>query len=192
MPGNRNRIKFFTRPELERILSVARQQSVRDYAMILIGYRHGMRATEICRLELDHLDLDGGHILVVRLKNSITTWQKLPADEGAALRAWLSIRPNRDSRYVFCSRRGLPVDRGLLYLNLRKIAGAAGIPPERCRPHALKHSLGTHLAEAGVPVQFIQRRLGHRSISNTMIYLSIADGLVDRAVEEAAQNGFVV
>ncbi len=53
-------------------------------------------------------------------------------------------------------------------------------------------ALATHMAEAGVPVQIIQRRLGHRHISSTMIYLSIADGLVDRAVREAADKGFVV
>jgi len=43
-----------------------------------------------------------------------------------------------------------------------------------------------------MPVQIIQRRLGHRHISNTMVYLSIADGLVDRAVQEATEQGFVV
>ena len=187
-----NRIKFFTRPELERVLSVAKQQSARIYAMVLIAYRHGMRPTEVCQLEVDHLDLEGGHILIARLKNSITTWQSLPEDEVEALRTWMAVRPNRESSYVFCSKRGLPIDRAQFYVELREIAGKAGIPPERCRPHALKHSLGTHLAEAGVPVQIIQRRLGHRNIKNTMIYLSLADGLVDRAVEEAAANGYVV
>jgi len=160
--------------------------------MVLIAYRHGMRPTEVCQLEVDHLDLEGGHILIARLKNSITTWQSLPEDEVEALRTWMAVRPNRESSYVFCSKRGLPIDRAQFYVELREIAGKAGIPPERCRPHALKHSLGTHLAEAGVPVQIIQRRLGHRNIKNTMIYLSLADGLVDRAVEEAAANGYVV
>jgi len=101
-------------------------------------------------------------------------------------------RPNQESIYVFCSKRGLPINRAQFYVELREIAGKAGIPPERCRPHALKHSLGTHLAEAGVPVQVIQRRLGHRHIQNTMIYLSLADGHVDRMVKEAADQGYVV
>jgi len=160
--------------------------------MVLIAYRHGMRPTEVCQLEVDHLDLEGGHILIARLKNSITTWQSLPEDEVEALRTWMAVRPNRESSYVFCSKRGLPIDRAQFYVELREIAGKAGIPPERCRPHALKHSLGTHLAEAGVPVQIIQRRLGHRHIQNTMIYLSLADGHVDRMVKEAADQGYVV
>ena len=48
------------------------------------------------------------------------------------------------------------------------------------------------MAEGGIPVQIIQRRLGHRHIQNTMIYLSLADELVDRAVAEAAEKGYVV
>ena len=185
-------IKFFTRSELKRILNVAKKRSARDYAMILLGYRHGLRASEICRLEMDHIDLEGGHILCVRLKNSVTTWQRMAADEVAALGAWFEAGPCLSSRYVFCSRRGFAIDRGLLYLRLREIAVEAGIPAERCRPHALKHSIGTHMAEAGVPVQIIQRRLEHRSIGNTMIYLSIADGLVDRAVAAAIDSGSIV
>lgn len=185
-------LKFFTRSELERILSVARQRSVRDYAMILVGYRHGMRPTEVCRLELDHIDLDGGHILVVRLKNSVTTWQKLQRDEVGVLREWLAARGGSGCKNVFCSVRGRPLDRADFYTNLRKIAVQAGIPPERCRPHALKHSLAVHMGEAGIPVQIIQRRLGHKNIQNTMVYLAIADGLVDQAVENAAANGFVL
>ena len=184
-------IKFFTRTELTRILQAAKERSARNYAMILIGYRHGMRPSEVCKLLIDKVDLDNGHILVVRLKNSIMTWQRLPSDEVIALRAWMAVRPNRDSKYVFCSRRGLPIDRSQFYVEFREIAGQAGIPPERCRPHALKHSLGTHLAEGGIPVQIIQRRLGHRHIQNTMIYLSLADGIVDRAVAEAAEKGYV-
>jgi len=184
-------IKFFTRSELERILSVARQRSARDYAMILVAYHHGMRPSEVCRLQMDHIDLDEGHILMVRLKNSVTTWQVLPQDEVDALQAWLRLRPNHTSPYVFCSRR-VPIDRSQFYVELREIAAKAGIPPERCRPHALKHSLGTHLAEAGIPVQIIQRRLVYRHIQNTMVYLSLADGHVDRVVRDAAKEGYIV
>ena len=61
-----------------------------------------------------------------------------------------------------------------------------------CRARHNRHSLGTHMAEGGIPVQIIQRRLGHRHIQNTMIYLSLADELVDRAVAEAAEKGYVV
>jgi integrase/recombinase XerD len=67
----------------------------------------------------------------------------------------------------------------------------AGVPPERAHPHALKHSIAVHMVEADIPVQLIQRRLGHRSIENTMVYLSIADSHVDRVVRNARQDGYI-
>jgi site-specific recombinase XerD len=56
----------------------------------------------------------------------------------------------------------------------------------------LKHSLGTHLANAGVPPQVIQNRLGHRNIQNTMVYMTISSGFVDKMVSAAMANGNVV
>jgi site-specific recombinase XerD len=56
----------------------------------------------------------------------------------------------------------------------------------------LKHSVATHLANAGMPVQVIQQRLGHRNIQNTMKYLQVSSAFVDRAFESAIANGAVV
>lgn len=56
----------------------------------------------------------------------------------------------------------------------------------------LKHTIGTLLANSGVPVQVIQQRLGHRNIENTMVYLSIASEYVDRTVASAIEAGTVV
>ena len=74
----------------------------------------------------------------------------------------------------------------------RELARSAGIADEKCHPHILKHSLGTHLANSGVPVQVVQQRLGHRNIQNTLVYLQISSGYVDRAFEAAVANGAVV
>jgi len=59
-------------------------------------------------------------------------------------------------------------------------------------PARLKHSLGTHLANAGVPPQVIQQRLGHRNIQNTMVYLTVSSAFTDRVFEGALANGAVV
>ena len=74
-------IKFFTRSELERTLSAAKARSARDYAMILLAYRHGLRASEICRLQINHIDLDAGNIHCMRGKGSVSNWQSLARDE---------------------------------------------------------------------------------------------------------------
>jgi hypothetical protein len=57
-----NSIKFLTRSWLQRLLAAARERGVRDYAMILLAYRHGLRASEVCRVQTSHIDLDAGNI----------------------------------------------------------------------------------------------------------------------------------
>src|SRR5205085_12676388 len=88
-----------TPEELLSVLKVARQRSARDWAMILLAYRHGMRASEVCGLELRDLDLHNGSVTIRRLKGSMMTVQPLYRhrgmpllDEVVALRAWLKDR----------------------------------------------------------------------------------------------------
>ena len=84
------------------------------------------------------------------------------------------------------------MSRSQFFRLFKNHAHAVGIPEEKQHPHVLKHSLGTHLANAGMPVQVIQARLGHRNIQNTMVYLQISSGYVDKAFESALANGAVV
>jgi len=143
-------------------------------------------------MDSESVDLAAGRIVCRRLKGSVTNWQRLAVDEVSALREWLKARPETGSRALFVDDDGNEFSRFQLYRMFRRHALAAGIPVEKCHPHVLKHSLGTHLANAGVPVQVIQQRLGHRCISNTMVYLQIASAYVDRAVAEAIDAGAVV
>jgi len=59
-------------------------------------------------------------------------------------------------------------------------------------PHILKHSLGSHMANAGMPVQVIQHRLGHRNISSTMVYVQMSNIYVDRAFQAVLDSGGIV
>jgi type 1 fimbriae regulatory protein FimB len=160
--------------------------------MVLLTYRHGLRATETCRLRTDDLDLDGHHILCRRGKGSVTNWQRLATDEEDALHHWLRERQSEGSPNIFPNRSGAPLSRQHFFRIFRRLAAAAGLPPGKRHPHVLKHSLGTHLANAGVPVQVIQQRLGHRNVQNTMVYLAIASEYVDRTVASAIESGAVV
>ena len=88
----------------------ARQRSSRDCPMSLLAYRNGMRASEVCGLEMRDLDLQNGSITIRRLKGSLTTVQPLCQhcgmpllDETVALRAWLKDRHQDGSPFVFSS-----------------------------------------------------------------------------------------
>ena len=185
-------IKFFTRSELERTLSAAKARSARDYAMILLAYRHGLRASEICRLQINHIDLDAGNIHCMRGKGSVSNWQSLARDATKAIRAYRRKRPKTDSPYLFISRNGGPLSRTQFYRVFRQLCEQVGIPDDKRHPHVLKHSLGSHMANAGLPIQVIQHRLGHRNISSTMIYVQMSNVYVDRAVQAVLDSGGIV
>jgi len=183
---------FLTRNELKALLEKAKKDSVRNYAMLLIAYRHGLRASETVNIKVKNVDLDAGNIRCERGKGSISNWQQLSVDEVKALKAWLRKKPKTGSSFLFPSPSGKAMTRVGFFKVFQRLALSVGLPREKCHPHVLKHSLGTHLANAGVPVQVIQQRLGHRNIQSTMVYLSISSGYVDKAFEVALANGAVL
>ena len=185
-------MQFLTKGELKALLDRVKMKSARDYAMILLAYRHGMRASEVCNITMNNLDLEAGNIRCQRGKGSISNWQQLSADEIKAIKTWLRKRPKVETDCLFVSNRGSPMSRSQFFRLFKDHAHAVGIPEEKQNPHVLKHSLGTHLENAGMPVQVIQSRLGHRNIQNTMVYLQISSGYVDKAFESALANGAVV
>jgi integrase len=91
---------YLSPEEVVAVLKAARERAVRDWAMILLAYRHGLRASEVCGLKLADIDLKAGSISIRRLKGSLSQVQPLYQhrgqpllDEMNALRAWLRTRP---------------------------------------------------------------------------------------------------
>src|SRR5262249_14076714 len=92
----RKQMVFLSPTELMALLRAAKARGPREHAMILVGYVHGLRASEVCRLKLADLDLRQGTLAVNRLKNSVSSVQPLHPhrgqpllDEVKALRAYL-------------------------------------------------------------------------------------------------------
>ena len=185
-------MQFLTKGELKALLDRVKMKSSRDYAMLLLAYRHGLRASEVCNITLRNIDLVAGNIRCQRGKGSICNWQQLSVDEIKAVKTWLRKRPKAENDCLFISNRETPMSRSQFFRLFKAYAQAVGIPAEKQHPHVLKHSLGTHLANAGMPAQTIMARLGHRNIQNTMIYLQVSSAYVDQAFEAALANGAVV
>jgi type 1 fimbriae regulatory protein FimB len=183
--------------ELLVLLRVAKSRSLRDWAMILLGYRHGLRASEVCGLRLSDVDLKDGSISVQRLKGSLKTIQPLYPhrgvpllDEVAALRAWLRKRPADGSNYLFTSQKGGKLDRTQFFRVFQAVARAASLPQEKRHPHVLKHSLASHLIRGNVNLALVRQALGHRSINSTMAYVGTSDGQAAEAARTALMNLF--
>lgn len=150
--AKRGQMAFLTPEETLAVLKAARGRSNREWAMILLAYRHGLRASEVCGLRLADVDLKDAAISIERLRGSLRTVQPLYShrgqpllDEVAALRAWLRERPNDGSDYLFTSQKGGRLDRTQFFRVFQVVAAAAGIPSDKRHPHVLKHSLASHL-----------------------------------------------
>src|SRR5687767_8761862 len=110
-PQSRNRLKeYLTDEEMTHLLSTARQgrHGVRDYAMLLLAWRHGLRVSELIGLTLVDVQFPARQLQVRRLKGSISTHHELLDDEIKAVKAWLKIRQRSrgvSSLHLFLTER---------------------------------------------------------------------------------------
>jgi site-specific recombinase XerD len=83
----------------------------------------------------------------------------------------LSILRSRadESPYLFVSNRSVPIGRFMLWHLMQTYGQQAGIPEEKRKFHCLKHSIATHLLDAGADLAFVKDWLGHANIQNTTI-----------------------
>lgn len=143
----------------------------RDLCLVLLMYRHGLRVSEACGLQLDQVDVDSRVLHVLRLKNGLSTTHPLRAEELRAIKAWLKererLRPEGTAFFVSEQRR--PLHRSTVNLALRKYGELAELPIA-VHPHMLRHACGYALADQGADTRLIQDYLGHRNIQHTVRY----------------------
>jgi integrase len=178
--------------EVLAVLRAAKAMGAREWAMIVLAYKHGLRASEVCNLRLDDVDLKNGSVVVERLKGSLRTTQALTEHRGEpllnehrALREWLRQRRDDGSDFLFTSQKGGRLDRSQFFRLFRAAAADAGLSPEQSHPHVLKHSLASHLVAANVNLALIKQQLGHKSIGSTMRYVTTTDKQASQATATA-------
>lgn len=181
-------MKALTTQEIDKLL--ADVSDARLHAAILLGFRHGMRASEICGLRWADVDLAAGSIIVRRLKNSITTTQPLAAPEIAALS---QLEGRGASEWVFPSQRACAggkarhLSRITFYRLFKAACRQSGIADKS--PHGLKHALAYAMVDANISLPIIQRALGHKSISSTAVYAQATDRMAGEAISKALDGG---
>jgi integrase len=185
MPRTRiETIKFLTQDETKRLFSVIKDK--RDKAIFLIAYRHGLRASEAGLLRVNDIDWKKLRLMIHRLKGSLPGEHPLQADEARTLKSYLRSRA-LDSPILFPSNRNAPISRQMLDVLMRRYGALAGLPSDKMHFHVLKHSIATHLLDAGAELRFVQDWLGHANIQNTVIYTA----LVSTSREAKARSYFL-
>jgi len=182
-------IHFLTQSEMRGLLDII--PSKRDYAIFLIAYRHGLRASEVGLLRREDLNLKEYRIRIQRLKNSLAGLHPLQPDELKALKAYLKERTSA-APSLFLSKRNEPISRRMLDVLMKEYGKRAGIPESKRHFHVLKHSIATHLLDAGADLRFVQDWIGHASIRNTVIYAQLTSRRRDEEARKVFASQYVV
>jgi site-specific recombinase XerD len=176
--------KYLTPDEVGRVLGSCDQQTAtgrRDYAILLLLARLGLRAGEIVALQLDDIDWRAGEILV-RGKGLLHDRMPLPVDVGEALTSYLRLdRPSCKTRRVFvcmkAPRSGFAGPSTVTTI-VRRALDRADLQPAFKGAHVLRHSLATTMLRSGASMSEIGEVLRHRLPSTTEIYAKLDfDGL---------------
>lgn len=164
--------------DLERLLAVAARWRLsatdrRDYAILLLLARLGLRRGEVAGLGLDDIDWRAGELTIVG-KGSRVERLPLPAEPGEAIAAWLvDGRPECATRSVFTTLRpaGRPLSSGAIGHIVARACQDAGL--DRIGAHRLRHTLATAMLRAGASLPEVGQILRHRSAMSTAIYAKV-------------------
>ena len=174
--------------EIKRLLAVG--SSLKTRVLLSLGYGCGLRASEIVRLKVKHIDKAQKIIRIEQSKGRKDRNVMLPDEMLGLLRQWWRVRPSRHDagiplaeRWLFPSRKnaGKPITTRHRNRLFHEAADAAGIK-KGVTLHTLRHSFATHLLERQTPLRTIQALLGHAKSDTTTRYAHVAAGMIS-AVE---------
>ena len=171
--------KVLSLKEVEQLLEQPNLQTplgIRDRAMLELLYATGMRVSELTRLPINQINLEGGYVLIhgkgskdriVPLGREAMKWVTLYLKTTRE-----KLSKGRESAFLFINRSGKGMSRQRFWRNLKALGQRAGIR-KRVTPHLLRHSFATHLLERGADLRSVQMMLGHVDISTTQIYTHV-------------------
>jgi integrase/recombinase XerD len=191
--------KVLSESEVDRLIATARErdgpEGLRLLAMLELLYATGLRVTELVSLPLSAVAGDPA-VLLVRGKGERERLVPLGAPARAALDAYKAARAHflpKDKdrgtgkgaaeRWLFPSRRGHLTRHRFAQL-LKRLAGDAGIDPDKVSPHVLRHAFASHLLDRGADLRSVQQMLGHADIATTQIYTHVVSGRLARLVQQ--------
>jgi site-specific recombinase XerD len=162
-----SKIHVLTHGQIEQLFAVI--TDLRDRAIFLVAYRHGLRASEVSLLEKTDVDLAKTKITIRRLTRRPSAIHTLQEDEALALKRYLKSRADTSAILFLSASGGAITRRGLDWL-MKEYGQQAQLPPQKRHFHVLKHSIATHLLAQGADLLFVHNWLGHTILQSTAIY----------------------
>jgi integrase len=166
--------EHLTEAEVERLIKATRDNRYgqRDATMILVAFRHGLRASELTDLRWEQVDFRTATLHVRRLKQGTPSTHPILGDELRALRR-LRREQQPKSSFVFTSERGAPFTTAG-FARMTERAGKVAKLSFKVHPHMLRHACGYALANRGHDTRALQAYLGHRNIQHTVRYTELS------------------
>ena len=160
--------EHLTLGEVEQLIEIAsaNRQGQCDGLMVLLAFRHGLRAAEVCDLRWEQIDFATATLHVRRIKHGTPASHPLTGREMRALRKHQRETSPRSGAFVFVSERGAPLSAPG-FSRMVERAGRAAKLGIKVHAHMLRHACGYALANAGHDTRALQAYLGHRNIQNT-------------------------
>ena len=165
--------KHLVSAEVDKLIAATKgsRNEARDRCLLLLMFRHGLRVSEACGLQLSQVDTESRVLHVERLKKGLSTTHPLRPDELRAIKAWLverkRLKPEGDAFFV--SERRSPLSRKTVWAAICTYGKKAELSVP-AHPHMLRHACGFALADQGADTRLIQDFLGHRNIQHTVMY----------------------
>jgi type 1 fimbriae regulatory protein FimB/type 1 fimbriae regulatory protein FimE len=165
--------EHLTTGEVEKLIDSAskNRQGYCDGLMVLLAFRHGLRAAEVCDLRWEQIDFATATLHVRRIKHGTPATHPLTGREMRALRR--HQRESGRSAFVFVGERGAPLSAPG-FSRMVERAGRSAKLGIKVHAHMLRHACGYALANAGHDTRALQAYLGHRNIQNTTRYTALA------------------
>jgi integrase/recombinase XerD len=172
--------KYLTEGEVEQLLEqpdLTTPHGLRDRAMLEVLYATGLRVSELVRIRLEEMNLEGGWIRafgkgskerIVPVGNAAVTLVRQYLEESRGH----FLRKRAPSPYLFLTQQGRPMTRQYFWMLVTKYGSQVG-GGRKLSPHVLRHSFATHLLEHGADLRAVQLMLGHADISTTQIYTHV-------------------
>ena len=166
--------EYLTEAEVEKLMAATKgnRWGHRDATMVLVAYRHGLRASELVDLRWEQVEFKTATLHVRRVKKGTPSTHPILGDELRALRR-LQREQEPKSAFVFTSERGAPFTTA----GFARMVERAGIEARlgfKVHPHMLRHACGYALANRGHDTRALQAYLGHKNIQHTVRYTELS------------------
>ena len=150
----------------------------RNYAIIMIMWRCGLRVQEVCDLMLADADLETGSVYVQQGKCKKERYTYMDKETTEAVQDWLKVRP--ESTFLFCTMQGGQLQQRYIREMCYRISKKAGVYIQDGRkkrpvnPHVFRHTCLTNLLQKeGFSIREVQEIAGHSDLSTTQVYLHV-------------------